>query len=126
MFKIISMQAEDGSQIDVPFLANAATSYRYKTMFKQDLLVLFQTFEHNGTYDIDFVEQLAYIMAMQAKAKTGEIDLTTINVDSMVSWLEQFGSFAIYNKAQEILSVYLDNTTITSSEKKKARKQTVN
>jgi hypothetical protein len=65
-------------------------------------------------------------MAMQAKAKTGEIDLTTINVDSMVSWLEQFGSFAIYNKAQEILSVYLDNTTITSSEKKKARKQTAN
>lgn len=125
MYKVISMKAEDGSQIDVPFLANAATPFRFKSIFGQDLIVLFQTCGENGIYDIDFMSQLAFIMAMQAKGKTGDIDMSTLDKESMLSWLEQFDSLSLYDNAQDILEVYLGNSTITSVEKKKARKQNV-
>lgn len=125
MYKIVSMLAEDGSQLDVPFLANAATPFRFKALFGQDLLVLFQTCDTNGIYDIDFVSQLAFVMAMQAKAKAGGVDMSTINKDSMMSWLEQFDGFTIYDKAKDILEVYLGGSEITSKEKKKARRQNV-
>lgn len=125
MYNEISMKAEDGSQIDVPFLANAATPFRFKALFGQDLLVLFQTCETNGIYDVNFVSQLAFTMAMQAKAKSGAVDMSTINKEEMLSWLEQFDGFTMYDKAKEILEVYLGNTGITSKEKKKARKQNV-
>lgn len=122
MYKVVSMLAEDGSQLDVPFLANAATPFRFKALFGQDLLVLFQTCDANGIYDINFVSQLAFTMAMQAKAKDGGVDMSTINKDSMLSWLEQFDGFTMYDKAKDILEVYLGNSGITSKEKKKARK----
>lgn len=125
MYKVISMKAEDGSQIDVPFLANAATPFRFKSIFGQDLLVLFQTFDANEAFDIDFVSQLAFVMAMQAQSKTGGVDMETINKESLLSWLEQFDSFSLYDKAKEILSIYLGSSKITSIEKKKARKQNV-
>jgi hypothetical protein len=64
-------------------------------------------------------------MAMQAQGKTGGVDMGTVNKESMLSWLEQFDSFSLYEKANEVLSVYLGNSKITSIEKKKARKQNV-
>lgn len=125
MYKVISVKAEDGSYIDVPFLANAATPFRFKSIFGKDLIVLFQTCGENGIYDIDFMSQLAFVMAMQAKGKTGDIDMSTLDKESMLSWLEQFDSLSLYDNAQDILKVYLGNSTITSVEKKKARKQNV-
>lgn len=125
MYKVISMKAEDGSQIDVPFLANAATPFRFKSIFGQDLIVLFQTFNTDEAYDIDFVSQLAFVMAMQAQGKTGGVDMEKINKESMLSWLEQFDSFSLYEKANEVLSIYLGSSKITSVEKKKVRKQNV-
>ena len=125
MYKEISMKGEDGNQINVPFLANAATPFRFKSLFGQDLLVLFQTCSADGIYDINFVSQLAFIMAMQAKAKTGGVDLSTINKEMMLSWLEDLDGFSIYDKAQEILAVYLGNSEVASKEKKSTRKQNV-
>lgn len=125
MYKVISMKGEDGSQIDIPFLANAATPFRFKSLFGQDLLVLFQTCSADGIYDINFVSQLAFVMAMQAKAKTGGVDLSTLNREMMLSWLEDLDGFSIYDKAQEILAVYLGNSEVASKEKKSTRKQNV-
>ena len=122
MYKVIQLQGEDGEMLDVPFLANAATPFRFKSLFGQDLIVLFQMCDKNGVYDIDFVSQLAFIMAMQAEAKAGRVDLSTINKESLLSWLEKLDGFSIYSKAAEILDVYLGNTGVTSTEKKKARK----
>lgn len=125
MYKVISMKGEDGNQIDVPFLANAATPFRFKSVFGEDLIMLFQTCDTNGVYDINFVSQLAFIMAMQAKAKTGGVDLSTINRETMLSWLEDLDGFSIYGKAKEILDVYLGNSEVASKEKKSTRKQNV-
>lgn len=126
MYKIITMTKEDGSSIDVPFLANAATPFRYKAVFGRDLLVLFQTSFSNGAYDIDFVTELAYVMAMQAQGKSGGVDLNKISKDDMLIWLEQFDGFELVNKSKDIIEVYLGNSNISSKEKKKARKQSEN
>ena len=123
MYKVISMLTDDEQPIDVPFLANAATPFRYKALFGKDLLVLFQkSVTNDGVYDIDFVSELAFVMAMQAKAKDGGVDLNTINRDSLLEWLEQFGGFELFNHANDIMNVYLGNTASTSKEKKKVRK----
>ena len=123
MYRVISMLSEEGEPVSVPFLANAATAFRYKSIFGKDLLVLIQTSTNkNGIYDVEFVSELAYIMAMQAKAKDGEVDLNVINRNDMVEWLEQFGGFELFNHANEIMNIFLGNTKVSSQEKKKARK----
>lgn len=123
MYKVISMLTDDELPIDVPFLANAATPFRYKELFGKDLLILFQkSMNNDGVYDIDFVSELAFVMAMQAKAKDEEIDLNHINREDMLEWLEQFGGFEMLTHSQEIMSIYLGNMKTTSKEKKKVRK----
>lgn len=123
MYKVVSMLSDDGKPVDVPFLANAATPFRYKSLFGKDLLLLFQkAVNEDGVYNIDFVSELAYVMAMQAKSKTEGKDLNTINRDNMIEWLEQFGGFEMFNHANDIMNVYLGNEETTSKEKKKVRK----
>lgn len=122
MYQVIQLSGEDGNMFDVPLLANGATSWRFKEVFKQDLLVLFQKNEDNDIYDIDFVSQLAFIMAMQAEAKAGRVDLSTLNKESMITWLEKLDSFAIITKAKDIVGVYTRSLDGMSKEKKKVRK----
>ena len=127
MYKVVSMLSDDGKPVDVPFLANAATPFRYKSLFGKDLLLLFQkAVNEDGAYNIDFVSELAYVMAMQAKSKTEGKDLNTINRDNMIEWLEQFGGFEMFNHANDIMNVYLGNEGATSKEKKKVRKPNEN
>jgi hypothetical protein len=123
MYKVISLKAENGNSMDVPFLANAATPFRFKAIFGKDLLVLFQTCSNDGVYDIDFVSQLAYTMAMQAEAKNNGRDMTTLGMVDMIAWLEQFDGFEMLNKAKDIIEVYLGNSNTSSKEKKKVGKQ---
>lgn len=123
MYKVIALKTDEGENINVPFLANAATPFRYKSLFGKDLLLLFQKAVNNdGVYDIDFVSELAFVMAMQAKARNEDLDLSTINRDNMIAWLEQFGGFEMLSQANEIMNVYLGNENTTSKEKKKVRK----
>ena len=123
MYKVITLKTDEGEDIKVPFLANAATPFRYKSLFGKDLLLLFQkAVNEDGVYDIDFVSELAFVMSMQAKSKKEGLDLSTINRDNMLEWLEQFGGFELFNHANEIMSVYLGNEETTSKEKKKVRK----
>ena len=127
MYKVIQLLDADGNMKDVPMLANAATPFRFKQVFGQDLLVLFQTsVSNNGAYDLDFISELAFIMAKQAKAKDDGADLSKLNKEWMLDWLEQFDGFELLNNANEIIGVYLGNAEITSKEKKKVRKQSAN
>jgi hypothetical protein len=123
MYKVITLKTDEGKDINVPFLANAATPFRFKSLFGKDLLLLFQKAVNNdGVYDIDFISELAFVMAMQAKARNEDVDLNTITRDNMIAWLEQFGGFEMLSRANEIMNVYLGNEKITSEEKKKVRK----
>lgn len=120
MYKVITLKTDEGEDINVPFLANAATPFRYKSLFGKDLLLLFQkAAKDDGAYDIDFVSELAFVMAMQAKSRNEGLDINTVNRDNMISWLEQFGGFEMLTRANEIISVYIGNEETTSEEKKK-------
>jgi hypothetical protein len=126
MYKEITLNSAEGTPISVPFMANAATAYRFKALFNKDLLLTFQSAKQGDLYNVEFIEQLAFLMAMQAKAKNDEIDLTKINEESMVLWLERFDGMELLNHAGDIMDVYLGNTRFSSKEKKRAIKQTEN
>lgn len=127
MYKKITLTTYDGKEKDVEFLANAATPLRYKQIFGGDLIQKFVDAkkEKNGetTYNIDFLGELAFLMAMQAKKKSDDsISLEKLSMDNYLDWLEDFGGMAIEDKAEEIIGVYIGNTKTDSEAKKNADK----
>lgn len=127
MFASIEMPLYNGKVENIEFVSNAATCRRYKMIFGDDLLTKFANAEKDvdgvKKYDIDFLPELAYVMAMQAAAMSDqEVNLLKLNNDTFIDWLEQFDSMSFENKATEILNVYL-GTQITASEPKKNKEE---
>ena len=106
--------------IPVRFAGNAATTYRYKQLFRTDIL---KAFMDNGVnLDIDRILELAYVMHLQAKGYTTE-QFTAETADDYVAWLEQFDITSLLQKAPEILGVWVDMTKQQSKPKKKSDRQ---
>lgn len=123
MYKEVMIERADGKDEPTPLMANAATALRYKQIFHNDLLTLFANAEteKDGAkyYNIDFLPELTFVMAMQARAKTDKgVKLDQLSLDNMIDWLEDYDSLAIENASREILSVYLKNTDSDSEAKK--------
>ena len=129
MYKKITLKDAKGKDIDVEFLANAATPLRYKSIFKADLLTSFANAKNDNpdgtvTYNIDFLPELSFIMAMQAKAADDKnVKLEKLNANEYMDWLEGLDSFTIEENSEEILSVYYGNTETSSDSKKNNDKQ---
>lgn len=128
MFRAIKLKGCMGEDITVEFLANAATPRRYKQIFREDLLQKFMDArkEKDGkeVYNIDFLSELSYIMAMQAAAKRDSgIKLDMLNENAFINWLEQFESMALETAANEITDVYLGNVHTDSESKKNTSEQ---
>lgn len=129
MFKEVSIQRFDGSDKPTPLLANAATPLRYKHIFGDDLLTMFanaRTVSEDGkeSYHIDFLGELAFIMAMQAAALSDKsVKLDKLNQDKYLDWLEQYDGMAIENASEDILGVYLGNVKTDSESKKNNEEQ---
>ena len=129
MFKTITLKDAKGKDIDEEFLANAATPLRYKSIFKADLLTSFanaRSENPDGTvsYNIDFLPELSFIMAMQAKAADNkDVKLEKLSNNEFMDWLEGLDSFTIEENSEEILSVYYGNADTTSEAKKNSDKQ---
>lgn len=127
MYKDVMIARCDGKDEPTPMLANAATSLRFKQIFGEDLLTLFANAEseENGRriYSIDFISELAFVMAMQAKAHDGKIKMEKLNTNSLIDWLEDYDGMSMENACQEILDVYLGNTRVDSQAKKNNEEQ---
>lgn len=108
--------------INVPMLANAATPLRYKQLFGKDLLTEFQGAQNDQAKVVESIPELAFIMAMAAKAKEGKQDLNLINQAKYMEWLEQFDPMDLPMVSEQIVNLYLGNT-VTSSEPKKKQKE---
>ena len=108
--------------INVPMLANAATPLRYKQLFGKDLLTEFQGAQDDQAKVVESIPELAFIMAMAAKAKEGKQDLNLINQAKYMEWLEQFDPMDLPMVSEQIVNLYLGNT-VTSSEPKKSKKK---
>lgn len=131
MFKTVTLQNYKGKDIDVEFLANAATPLRYKTIFRKDLLTQFANAKTEDgksiNLDVDFISELAFIMAMQAKAlNDSTVKLDALSFGMYLEWLEQLDSFTIESNGTEIVSVYAGNTFTSSEAKKNTDQQSGN
>lgn len=73
--------------IPVKFAGNAATTYRFKQLFKLDMLKLFM--EKGTDIEIDRIIELAYVMHLQAEGYTTE-QFNAETEDDYIAWLEQF------------------------------------
>ena len=108
--------------IKVPMLANAATPLRYKQLFHKDIIKEFQEVTEDVSKATDSIPELAFIMAMAAKAKEGKADMNLLNMDSYVDWLEQFEPLDLPMASEEIIDLYTGNS-VTDSEPKKKEKE---
>ena len=128
MYKEIMIERVDGSHDPTPMLANAATPLRYKQIFGEDLLTLFANTEEvdaegRRRYHIDFLSELAFVMAMQAQAHDGKLKMEKITAGGLLDWLENYEGMAIENAIEDIVDVYMGNTKTASEAKKNNEEQ---
>lgn len=119
MYREIEMMLSNGTTISMPFKGNAATPIRLKQVFHRDLWKLIGELDSTGDSalfeNMDIVSELAYIMHCQGAG----IDMTKINFDSYVQWLDTLDGGAIFENVTEIIQLYID-TSRSSSKAKKA------
>lgn len=106
MFKTLNIE---GKEVD--FAANAATPFRYRQIFHKDLLSILGNEEKAQNEGVEAVTELAFVMAKQAE----KCDMGKLNEEVFLEWLEDFGSMAFVNNAEEILNVYMESTESTAT-----------
>ena len=109
--------------ITVPMLANGATPIRYRYVFHKDIITEFQQAQDDYSKVVDSMPELAFIMAMQAKAQDGAIDLNLLNEDKYLEWVEQFGAMDLPMASEQIINLYLGNNATSSEPKKKVKEK---
>lgn len=95
---------------EVKLAANAATPFRFRQMFKKDLLQILGNEEKAEAEGIDAVSGLAFIMAKQAEGA----DISKMTENDFIAWLEEFGPMAFIESAQDILEAYTEQEKTTS------------
>ncbi len=109
--------------ITVPMLANGATPIRYRYVFHKDIITEFQQAQDDYSKVVNSMPELAFIMAMQAKAQDGAIDLNLLNEDKYLEWVEQFGAMDLPMASEQIINLYLGNNATSSEPKKKVKEK---
>lgn len=99
----------DGKEIEL--VANAATPFRFKQIFKKDLLSILGNEDKAQNEGVEAVTELAFVMAKQAE----KADMNKLNYDMFIDWLEDFGPMAFVDSAENILAVYMESTASTST-----------
>lgn len=103
---------------EVPMLANAATSFRHRQVFHEDLMsILTKVSQHpedDTIVDSDLVSRMAYIMASAADEKK---DMNTLSVDDYMAWLEDYEAISFTLAAEAIGGIYWANQAATSKGK---------
>ena len=106
MYKTIVI---DGKEMELA--ANAATPFRYKQTFKADLFSVLGNEKRAEEEGAEVVMKLAYIMHKQAE----KADMTKLNEEEFLSWLEDFSPMAFINVAEEIVNIYMDSAKGTAT-----------
>lgn len=98
----------------LPMQATASTTYRFKQVFKRDILKVMM--DTTGKYEAeeDDVMKLAYIMAMAAEGH----DMSKLNEDTYIGWLNNFDPMDLFIAQEEIMSVFQGNKATEETQKK--------
>lgn len=101
----------------VKLAANAATPFRFKQLFGQDLLKLFKKAEDEEEQPIlgEVITQMAFIMNRQAEG----VNLNSVSMDDFYSWLEEYDAMDFVLAGEEIINFYLGSSKPTIEAKKK-------
>ena len=106
---------------EIEMTANAATAYRYRNLFQQDLYVQLQESIQGGKHSkaslTDVIPRLGYVMALQSK---GAEACQRANFESFMEWLSQFEASEPLEAGSDIMDLYNAQRATTSTEKKEA------
>lgn len=94
--------------------ATASTTYRFKQVFKRDILKVMMDTSGAQQAEEDDVMRLAYIMAMSARGE----DMSKLNDDSYIGWLDQFDPMDLFVAQEDILEVFQGNRRTEETQKK--------
>lgn len=95
-----------GHDAPLCLLANAATAYRYRQVFGEDLIALYAGLAEskNAKADtIDAAHKLAFVMNAAAEKK----DMARLNAEAFYAWLEQYDELDLATAADSIWAVFL-------------------
>ena len=121
MYREITLKQADGTEKLYKFLANGATTIRYRQVFKEDLLVKLHSMdlekgEFSPDADLGFVDRLAFIMNAAAEKK----DMNHLSFEAFIDWLSDIESGEMLEHMEEIVLMYVGNKATGSDLKKRA------
>lgn len=104
---------------EVILAANAATPYRYKQLFHEDLFKIFSDSQNKSEAEnislTDTVMKLAFIMTKQAE----KADMSMLSEDDFISWLENYDPMDLVLVGEDIINMYMGSTKQSVEPKKK-------
>lgn len=109
MFKEIQI-----GEITIGLKATASTTYRFKQVFKRDILKVMMDTSGAQQAEEDDVMRLAFIMAMSARGE----DMSKLNEDSYIGWLDQFDPMDLFIAQEDIMEVFQGNRKTEETQKK--------
>lgn len=101
-------------EITIGLKATASTTYRFKQVFKRDILKVMMDTSGAQQAEEDDVMRLAFIMAMSARGE----DMSKLNEDSYIGWLDQFDPMDLFIAQEDILEVFQGNRKTEETQKK--------
>lgn len=104
---------------EIELVANAASPYRFKQIFRDDFLKRAIDTSGNEAESIDLFVKMGFVMAKQAE----KADFSKLNEESFFAWLEEFEPSDVQLAAGDIANIYAGNTETKSTPKKKAARQ---
>jgi len=102
----------------VPMVANGATALRYRHVFGKDLIQELQQAQGDTSKGFNSLPELAYIMAKAAEAKEGKVNMSLLNEESFMEWLEQFDPMDVIMSAEAVINLYTGNAEANVEQKK--------
>ena len=96
---------------EIELAANAATVIRYKHIFHKDLFFILGNEERAEKDGVEAIQELAFIMNKQAE----KADMTKLDEEAYMKWLEQFPAMAFVEKAEDILNAYMESSITTAT-----------
>lgn len=102
---------------EVKLAANAATPFRFKQIFGQDLLKLFKKAENEEEQPImgEVITQMAFIMSKQFE----KTDMNTLSMDDFFEWLEDYEPMDFVMAGEDIVNFYMASSKPSIEAKKK-------
>lgn len=98
---------------DIEMVANGATPFLYKRVFRRDFLATTQT------DDMDVYTELGFIMAKQAEGAPTTDLLNSLKIEDFYEWISGFEAMDVINHVADIFAIYQGQTKTTSTSKKK-------